>query len=263
MNAIEKSNPATIRAYFQKVHELNKSGERYPVSLDDVWPLVYAEKGVAIRALKKNFFEGEDFEVFDQNVKNPNGGRPEKGYRLTTACLEHFIARKVREVFEVYRTVFHKVAEQAEQPALTPAELLVQQIAQLAQMAQLTLENDRRISRVEQRLEQVIEIQQEATSNLLALPQPEGPITEMSKSDQVRRIVNQYAAANAMAVKDVWHKLYSELYYRYHVGVSQIKLINGESSKLQALVRLGHLDSLYNLALHLLRVESPKESVLS
>lgn len=32
-------------------------------------------------------------------------------YMLSVPCLEFFIARKVRPVFEVYRKVFHKVVE--------------------------------------------------------------------------------------------------------------------------------------------------------
>ena len=38
------------------------------------------------------------------------GGRPQNIYMLSFPCLEFFIARKVRPVFEVYRQVFHKVA---------------------------------------------------------------------------------------------------------------------------------------------------------
>ena len=38
------------------------------------------------------------------------GGRPQNTYMLSVPCLEFFIARKVRPVFEVYRQVFHKVA---------------------------------------------------------------------------------------------------------------------------------------------------------
>lgn len=41
----------------------------------------------------------------------PQGGRPTNVYMLSVPCLEFFIARKVRPVFEVYRKVFHKVAE--------------------------------------------------------------------------------------------------------------------------------------------------------
>lgn len=36
-------------------------------------------------------------------------------YYLTSACLEYFVARKIRSVFEVYRRVFHHVANNIQQ----------------------------------------------------------------------------------------------------------------------------------------------------
>ena len=110
-----------IRAYFNRVLQLYESNEQFPINLDDVWMLVYSERGVAVKALRKNFIENEDYvsadrvvkredEVFDQNVKNSNGGRPMTYYYLSVSCMEYLIARKVREVFNVYRTVFKKVA---------------------------------------------------------------------------------------------------------------------------------------------------------
>lgn len=116
------STAEQIKLYFERVLELYRSNEQFPINLDDVWMLVYAEKGIAVKALRKNFIENEDYilldqnvkrgagEVFDQNVKKTNGGRPTMNYFLSVSCLEYFIARKVRSVFNVYRTVFKKVA---------------------------------------------------------------------------------------------------------------------------------------------------------
>lgn len=123
MNKLTKqSSEAEIKAYFCAVLNLSKSDEEFPVNLDDVWPLVYAEKGKAVRALKSNdlFMEGVDYILLAQNGKqvggngkqeNSWGGNNQVIYMLSVPCLEFFIARKVRPVFEVYRQVFHKVAE--------------------------------------------------------------------------------------------------------------------------------------------------------
>lgn len=104
-----------IKTYFQNVLELKQSNNDFPVNLDDVWMVVYSEKGKAVRVLKENFIENEDFVVFAQNGKNSTG-RKSDIYFLSVSCLEYFIARKVRPVFEVYRRVFHKVAEQQRIP---------------------------------------------------------------------------------------------------------------------------------------------------
>lgn len=117
----KQSTAQEIKAYFEKVLKLSKDSKEFPVNLDDVWPLVYAEKGKAVRALNSNelFVEGIDFILLAQNGKqdgnngkqvNSWGGNNQVTYMLSVPCLEFFIARKVRAVFEVYRQVFHKVA---------------------------------------------------------------------------------------------------------------------------------------------------------
>ena len=101
---------------------MSRDSEEFPVNLDDVWPLVYSAKEKAVRALKSNdlFLQNVDYQVLAQNGENldsftqrsakPQGGRPTNIYMLSVPCLEFFIARRVRPVFEVYRQVFHKLA---------------------------------------------------------------------------------------------------------------------------------------------------------
>lgn len=103
----KQSNTQEIRMYFERVLQLTKLDEEFPINLNEVWPLVYSEKGKAVRALKENFIEHIDFQVLAQNGKNSNNGRPTVYYFLSVSCLEYFIARKIRPVFEVYRQVFH------------------------------------------------------------------------------------------------------------------------------------------------------------
>ena len=110
MTLTKTSNPSEIERYFRGILELDKQNKEFSVNLDDVWQICYAEKGKAVRALKANFIENVDFISIAQNGKTATGGYKEVGYYLTSACLEYFVARKVRPVFEVYRRVFHKVA---------------------------------------------------------------------------------------------------------------------------------------------------------
>lgn len=64
-----------------------------------------------------------------QNGEKVKMGRPVNIYMLSVPCLEFFIARKVRPVFEVYRQVFHKVAESAEVAAAEQQPDLTQPIS--------------------------------------------------------------------------------------------------------------------------------------
>lgn len=102
----------SIRSYFEKVLELVKFGEDFPVNLDEVWPLIYSDKGKAVRVLTgdNGFIKDIDYKVFTQNGKNPTGGRPTIVYMISVSCMEYLIARKERRVFDVYRSVFHGTA---------------------------------------------------------------------------------------------------------------------------------------------------------
>lgn len=106
---------SVIRNYFQYLLTLSKSGEAYPVNLEDVFYLVYNKKSDAVESLKKDnvFLQGVDYQVLRQNPQNLFGGRPKDVYKLSIPCLEYFIARKVRPVFEVYRQVFHAAPDVA------------------------------------------------------------------------------------------------------------------------------------------------------
>lgn len=46
-------------------------------------------------------------------------GRPTQVFMLSVSCLEFFIARKVRPVFEVYRKVFHKVVDMVQSTTIS------------------------------------------------------------------------------------------------------------------------------------------------
>lgn len=110
-----QSNLEEIKKYFLKVRELMFSGELYPVDLDKVWPLVYSQKHHATEVLKKEFFEIVDYTLEKPDYQSlSQTGKPKIGgdfstikYKLTVFALEWFIARQSREIFAVYREVFH------------------------------------------------------------------------------------------------------------------------------------------------------------
>lgn len=110
----KESSTAEIRRYFTAVLKLSQSDQEFPVNLDQVFPLVYNKKSDAVDVLSKTFIQDVDYQVLRQNPQNPNGGRPKVDYLLSVPCMEFFIARKVRPVFEVYRQVFHKAVHKSE-----------------------------------------------------------------------------------------------------------------------------------------------------
>ena len=149
----KSSSESDLKRYFTAVLELSQSDNKFPINLDEVWPLVYSEKGKAVRALRKNFFEGEDYITSSLSSLAQNGKSVVRGnagklqgstptdYFLTLSCMEYFIARKVRPVFEVYRQVFHKVAVEKTYLPHNYKEALAQLLAQVEANEQLQLEN--------------------------------------------------------------------------------------------------------------------------
>lgn len=105
------STTSEIKRYFKAILELSKLDVPYPVNLDSCWMLAYSRKDNATKELTKDFIQDIDYQLFRQKAENPKGGRPTIEYHLSVSCLEYFIARKVRPVFDVYREVFHKVNE--------------------------------------------------------------------------------------------------------------------------------------------------------
>lgn len=118
------STTSEIKRYFIAVLELSKSKEEFPVNLDVVWALAYTTKRNAFVELKKSFIEGVDFYLMQKNkVVNTNNLVNGVKYdcHLSLPCMEFFIARKVRPVFDVYREVFHRVNEIAPKVAKSSA----------------------------------------------------------------------------------------------------------------------------------------------
>lgn len=213
--------------------------------------------------------EGEDWSPLvlstnadNQKVTNPN---PTADFALTVEFAERLCmsantdeGERVRRWFQAKRDELRQIKAQKKAVLpMTAAEALVHQAELFLKTAQAVVEHERRISTVEEKVDYLYQNQRQAQAELIALPQPSEPLAELSHPDQVRRIVNQYASAKSMATQDVWRLLYSELYYRYKVSVNHMKQLAGES-KIQTLIRNGHAEKLYTIALHILRVDQPQ-----
>jgi hypothetical protein len=166
----KSSTESEIKAYFQKVLELKQSGDEFPVNLDLVWPLVYTSKKDATDVLKREFLQLPNYQSLGENPERLNTSELRQGYDykvvvetvnaghttskkefyfLSVPCMEYFIARKVRPVFEVYRQVFHRVMEQT---PLTKLEALQQVVGAMVAQERRLAQHDNRISQVEEQL---------------------------------------------------------------------------------------------------------------
>lgn len=134
----KESSESEIKAYFNAVLKLSQSDNAFPINLDEVWMLVYSSRSKSVRALKDNFIENEDYLPVSQNGQRSDGGRFSNGnqtdYFLSLSCMEFFIARKVRPVFEVYRQVFHKTVRNQLSPIEMQLEMMKSMQLQLQEL---------------------------------------------------------------------------------------------------------------------------------
>lgn len=151
---LEPASAEQLKNYFSNLLNLKKTNYQYPVNLDDVWPICYSRKDAAVRELRDNYYEGIDYVIvktqantqsadnqlfhrFEENsLTNPQfcgevenqqitdedagcgvGRRSSNTYYLSISCMEYLVARRRREVFEVYRKVFDAYTSVAEQQA--------------------------------------------------------------------------------------------------------------------------------------------------
>lgn len=97
-----------VSPYLAYLFDAEKSGDPFPVEFDRVWHFVYSARTVARAELVDSgeFGEHTDYRI-DKGVGPEHrpqvlGTQPER-IMLSTQCLEFFIARKNRLIFEIYR----------------------------------------------------------------------------------------------------------------------------------------------------------------
>lgn len=108
--------------------QLYQSVEQFPVDFENAWTwLEFSTKGNAKRSFEKaGFIERIDFEVFINNDKNSNGGRPSEEIRLTCECFKQWGMMAGTEKGKQIRLYFlecERVAKAKEpQPRLSPIQ---------------------------------------------------------------------------------------------------------------------------------------------
>ena len=132
------------------------------------------------------------------------------------------------------------------QKPLTGAEYLLQQ-------AQLMVEQERRLKSVERRLDAMEQERDENGRLLLEAPISSEKVPEMKLRDKILQLVNNYASASNTRQQDVWHKVYSQLYYLYHISIQNYRKMRKNESKLEIAERNHFLDKIYNIISNMIR----------
>lgn len=188
--------------------------------------------------------EGEDFCTI---MCESTGGRPSTDYALSIVLSKKLSMMSKTDKGEMARNYFiecEKAAKESRKP-LSHLEILVQS-------AQALLEQDKRISTVEQRLDKMDKDREENTKILLTVSVSTEKVPELSLRDKIRQCVNLYAEITGVDYKDVWHKAYAQLYYLYHISIKAYKKDKKETL-LDVAERNQFLDKIYTVVSNMIR----------
>lgn len=122
----------------------------------------------------------------------------------------------------------------------------------LVSSAQALLEQSRRLENVEKRLDAMEQEREENGRLLLAMPVSREELPEMSTRDKIRQLVNSYSSATNTKQQDVWHKIYDQLYYLYHISVKAYKKEKRETY-LDVAERNHFIDKIYTIISNMIR----------
>lgn len=96
-------------------------------------------------------------------------------------------------------------------------------------------------------MDQRIKVIEERRISLEGLPSPTEELPKMSQRDCIRSLVNKIARATSTNQSNIWHKVYSHLYYRYHISIRSYKKKYPEENNLDVAERNGLLPRIYTI----------------
>ena len=126
-------------------------------------------------------------------------------------------------------------------PILAQLESLIEVRQKQLDQERMLQEQQQRIDRQQEQIQEFKNIQVAAQLELKALPSSSHAIPPERLDMKVRRIVNDYCTVKGLPQREVWQTLYQQHYYRYCRRPNTLP----KESKLQAFVRLGLIESLY------------------
>lgn len=94
---------------------------------------------------------------------------------------------------------------------------------------------------------------EENGKRLLSVSVSSEKVPEISLRDKIRQLVNRYASATNTKQQDVWHKVYEQLYYLYHISIGNYKKKFRGENKLDIAERNNLLDKLYSIISNMVR----------
>lgn len=172
---------------------------------------------------------GQDYPLF---VMNRDG---------FTLLVMGFTGKKALQFKLDYIAAFNAMESELRKPKqMTLSEQLLMQ-------AQFNVEQEKRISAVEQRLDNMDKEREENGRLLLEAKLSDIPTPQQSVRSRINELVCEYARATNTAHRDVWNTIYKKLKYLYHISINSYKKVKPTETKLDVVERIGALENVLSI----------------
>ena len=146
------------------------------------------------------------------------------------------------------------VAEMANEVLLPSDDPIIAQAQQTILLRKAQLRTQQEVEGLKAQVLQIVQKQEQATTDLLTLPEAGTPAKQLSTRAKIRQRIVAFAQAKGMEYKDCWKNLYRQLYYRYNFNASARAKHKG-ISLIDAVEAEGMLDDMFELACDLYRID--------
>lgn len=187
---------------------------------------------------------GESSYVNQQNKEFPMCVMTKDGFSF---LVMGYTGKKAGMFKEEYIKAFNAMEKALREQAKPKTHLEI-----LVESAQELLSQSRRIEAVENKILDMQREREENTKLLLAVSVSQNGLPQQSLRDKVRQLVNRYATAKNITQADVWHKVYDQLYYLFHISVNSYKKKKKESN-LDVAERNGFMNKIYDIISNMVR----------
>lgn len=203
----------------------------------------------AIDALMSKMSDNQCKGYFDDTsieVSQPNGGvRYSRVVVMNrdgfTLLVMGFTGKKALQFKLDYIAAFNAMENELRKPKqMTLSEQLLMQ-------AQFNVEQEKRISAVEQRLDNMDKEREENGRLLLEAKLSDIPTPQQSVRSRINELVCENARATNTAHRDVWNTIYKKLKYLYHISINSYKKVKPTETKLDVVERIGALENVLSI----------------
>lgn len=205
------------------------------------------------KALSGGVLKNEETPMFEESTYiNEQNGQEYPMFIMNrdgfTLLAMGFTGKKAMQFKIEYIAAFNAMEKALKEQSKPKSQLEI-----LVESAQALLEQSRRLDKIESRLDTMEQEREESTKMLFAVSVSQNELPAQTLRDKVRELVNRYSSAMNIHQSDVWHKIYKQLFYLFHISINNYKKLHKKESNLDVAERNNFLDKIYDIASNLVR----------